>query len=295
MTSPSPTSAAAAPSPPGDLLGRRGPAGAQVGADDQRRAVGLEGRAQGADAGADGPAGVHGQHARVQPEGGVDGRGVGLVQVGRGRRGEPEPVDRDVRRALQGQPAGLDAHRRRVLVVGGHRAGALAPTLAQHTSDVAPLEAVVGDVARHAQESSHRPAGYRRSPIHPEAVSRGRPPARRSTPGPAPRRPRRRAPDAPCARRSSTTSTMRLTDSKPGPSGATLDHPPRSSPTRAEQCGRGDVGQRIGHRFGQGAVALEALGEPDLAVAHRPVVDGAERRRHQLGDRRPSHAGRRPG
>ena len=142
------------------LLGTGRPAGAQVGADHERGPARVERGAQGADAGPDGAAGVHGQRAGIQPECGVDRRGVGLVQVGGGRRGEPQTVGRGAGSAPERQPTGLDGHGRRVLVVGGHGAGALAPALAQHAPDVAPLEAVVGDVARHADQSSHGFGGY---------------------------------------------------------------------------------------------------------------------------------------
>ena len=57
-------------------------------------------------------------------------------------------------RRAQGPAGGLDAHGRGVLVVGGHRSGALAPAGPEHRGDLGPLQAPVGDVAGDADDAS---------------------------------------------------------------------------------------------------------------------------------------------
>ena len=76
----------------GGLVGRRGQAVAEVGQDHQRGAGARGGQAgpQGTDPGPEGPAEVEGADLGGLAQGGVDGGGVGLVEIGRGGGGEPD-------------------------------------------------------------------------------------------------------------------------------------------------------------------------------------------------------------
>ena len=80
----------------------------------------------------------------AEVERGVDRVGVGLVEVGGGRRRE---VDR-ARAGAVGQRSarGLDAHRRRVLVERGDHARALAAARPERASELLVLEPVARDV-----------------------------------------------------------------------------------------------------------------------------------------------------
>ena len=70
----------------GGLVGAAGQAGADVGRDHQGGRAAGQGGAEGHDARAHGAAEVGGDHVAGQLQRGVDGGGVGLVDVGRGRR-----------------------------------------------------------------------------------------------------------------------------------------------------------------------------------------------------------------
>ena len=102
----SPTTTAAAPSPPADSSAGGGQAVTHVGQHDQRGAgAGGPRLAPGPGARAERPAEVEGGHLAGQAQGGMDGGGVGLVQVGRGGGGEPDAV-RGRRRGRPRAPAG---------------------------------------------------------------------------------------------------------------------------------------------------------------------------------------------
>ena len=90
-----------------------------------------------------------------QPQRGVDGGGVGLVDVGRGDGGEPQPVGAAASVRPQRQPRRLDAHGGGVLVVGGDRAGAPPAALADDRRDLAPIEPPVRQVGTPGEDPSH--------------------------------------------------------------------------------------------------------------------------------------------
>ena len=113
MTGPSasePTMIAAAPSPPCDSSALVGQAVAHVGGDHHHAAVAVERGAQRTDTRSQGAAEVERAHLRVEPERGVDRRGVVLVEVGRVGGREPQRAERGaLGRRAPGQAAGLDA------------------------------------------------------------------------------------------------------------------------------------------------------------------------------------------
>ena len=81
-----------------------------------------------------------------QPQPGVHGRSVGLVEIGRGRSGEEEGRGLGDPRHGQGPPTGLHRHRGGVLVVRCHRAGPLPSTGAEGLTDGPPLKAPVREI-----------------------------------------------------------------------------------------------------------------------------------------------------
>ncbi len=140
------------------LIRAGGQPGAHVGHRHQRRAPAGEGGAQCAHGRAHRPVGVEGGGLTIEAESGVDHGGVGLVHVGRRGGREPQRVDRGpagVAQGTQGQTRRLDGHGGGVLVVGGHRAGALAGVGAAGRGDGRPVEPVIGHVAGEAQDPSH--------------------------------------------------------------------------------------------------------------------------------------------
>jgi hypothetical protein len=139
---------------PGALVGAAGQAGADVGGHDERRLRAVEGHSQGGDRRADRAAEVGGQDVVGQVEGGVDGGGVGLVDVGRRHGREPEGAGPRGHRG-HGQPGRLDAHRRRVLVVRRHRPGARAAARSRHRGDGRPVEPPVRKVGGRRDDPSH--------------------------------------------------------------------------------------------------------------------------------------------
>ena len=97
-------------------------------------------------------------HPRRMPSAAWIARGVGLVDV-RGIGGG-EPQRHEVRRPLvhPAGAAGLDRHRRRVLVERGDRPVARAAALAERGRDLAPVEPAMGDVgADRSDAAGHLP------------------------------------------------------------------------------------------------------------------------------------------
>ncbi len=134
------------------LVRATGKAGADVRQHDQRR---LRRRVRGQQrphAGAHRTDHVDREHGFVQSQGGVDGRGIGLVQVSRRRRGEVELLGTGRvwaggdRGPPQRGPRRFHAQGRRVLVIGGHRACAGTPTGTKRGSHGLALEPVVRQV-----------------------------------------------------------------------------------------------------------------------------------------------------
>ena len=143
--------------PAGHLVGRGGEAVAQVGQDDQggSRAGGRQGGAQGPGPRPQRTAEVEGGHPGRLAQGGVDGGGVGLVQVGRGGGGEPDGVGSGGGDGPEGQAGRLHPHGGGVLVVRGHRAGPPASARPEQLGHRRALQAPVGDVAGDADDASH--------------------------------------------------------------------------------------------------------------------------------------------
>ncbi len=122
------------------LLGRARQAAAQVRDDGQRGAAATGSRTQrlqqGAHRRARRPREVVGPAGAPQPQRGVHRRGARLVEIPGVRRGEEQVLHRGRPRAHgQRPPAGLDAQRGGVLVVGGHSPGTPAPATAQDAGD----------------------------------------------------------------------------------------------------------------------------------------------------------------
>ena len=112
-------------------------------------------RNQAAHARAQGAAEVVGADVAGQAQRRRNGGGVRLVQIGGRGGGEPEGIGRVAGGRAQRQPGRLDPERRRVLVVGGHGAGALAAAAPHEGCDVRPGESPVGHVARRTDDASH--------------------------------------------------------------------------------------------------------------------------------------------
>ena len=138
----------------GGLVGTAGQAGADVGGDHQGGRATGEGGAQGGYARTDGAAEVRSDHVAREAQGGVDRGGVGLVDIRRGHRGEPQRAG-----AGAGHPQGascrLHPEGGGVLVVGRDRARALAAARAGHRGDGAAVESTVGQVGPVADDPSH--------------------------------------------------------------------------------------------------------------------------------------------
>ena len=170
---PSPKAKATAASPPLASSSPPGQAGADVrqhgqAAADAGGVGGAEARAHRADH-------VDGRHRRRQGQGGVDGVGVRLVEVGRLGGGEPETRRLvAVGRGPQGDARRLDAERGRVLVERGHAARAPAPAAAQGAADGRTLEAPVGHVGPVRDDSGHPAKPTPRVSPSVEAVRCGR-------------------------------------------------------------------------------------------------------------------------
>src|SRR5207244_8581841 len=102
-------------------------AGPHVGRHDERGAGSDQCGAQGADGGPHGSSEVDGGHIVVETEGGVNGGGVGLVEVGGADGREPEGIGPGIAGyRAQGKPRGLHPQGGGVLVVGGAAASPLA-------------------------------------------------------------------------------------------------------------------------------------------------------------------------
>src|SRR5207249_1255761 len=143
------------------LVATAGQAGADVGEDDQRGRAVVESGLGRADPGLHRPDHVVGAHAGVEPERGVDGGGVGLVEVRGFGGGEQQRLGLHTRgRRGQAGPRRLHAHAGGVLVVGRHRTGAPTRGRAQGGGDGLTIEAPIGDVRAVGDDAGHRLAGY---------------------------------------------------------------------------------------------------------------------------------------
>ncbi len=139
---------------------------AQVGGHDQGRVRAVQGRDHRRDPGADGATEIGGQHVAVEAHGGVDGGGVGLVEVrGTGRR-EPQGLRARLGCGPEREARRLDPHRGGVLVVAGH--GASAPPAAgpEGLGDRGTVEPPVRHVAGDAQDPLH--ANGQRTRVSPD-------------------------------------------------------------------------------------------------------------------------------
>ena len=87
----------------------------------------------------------------AEPERGVHGRRVGLVEIGGRDRGEPDRTHLGVGCAADGAPGGFDTHRRRVLVVGRDGARPLATPTTRDRGDRRAIEAPVRQVGTPTQ------------------------------------------------------------------------------------------------------------------------------------------------
>ena len=153
--SPSPKRKAAAASPPSRLVGAAGQAGADVGQDDAASALGAARRArrptpERTDADR--------RRRRRRPGRGRGRRGSRWRWSCRGTAGRswrrrprrpPGPC------VAQRGPGRLDAHRRGVLVVGGHGAGALAAGGPERLADAGPVQTPVRDVGAVGNNAEH--------------------------------------------------------------------------------------------------------------------------------------------
>ena len=149
----SPMSTAAAPSPPAA-------SSAEVASPplvsnyDERRHAGRERRAQGSGARTQCATKVEGADFGTELQCGVDCGGVGLLEICRGGRGEPECLRLEVGGG-QGATSGGDPHRGCVFVEGGHRALAATTSLAEERRDFGAVESVVRDVSPGGDDAPH--------------------------------------------------------------------------------------------------------------------------------------------
>ncbi len=94
---------------------------------------------------------------RGQTERGVDRGGVRLVEIRRRRRREHDGLGTDAARGPHRDAGGFDAHRRRVLVKRGDRAGALASSRSERRADRGSLQPVVRHVRAVGDDAWHWP------------------------------------------------------------------------------------------------------------------------------------------
>ena len=157
-SSPSPDEEGGGAVPSGRFVAAAGQPGAHVGRDHEHRVRSGECDAKGAHGRTLCPAEVEGGHVVVEAQRGVDGGGIGLVDVGRRDGREPQRVGR-LRRAAQGQPGRLEPHRGRVLVVRGDAARPLAAAGADERSDGRPVEPADGDIGAGGEDPSRHDGG----------------------------------------------------------------------------------------------------------------------------------------
>ena len=138
----------------GGFIGGGGQPTALIGSDDECRHACGERRAQGSGAGTQCAAEVEGADLGTELQCGVDCGGVGLFEVGRGGRGEPECLWLEVGGG-QGSTSGGDTHRGGVFVVGGHRTLAATAALAEEGRDFGAVESVVRDVGPGGDDAPH--------------------------------------------------------------------------------------------------------------------------------------------
>ena len=178
----------------GGLVGAGRQAIASVGGDHEHRVAPVERREQRRHPGPDRAHEVGGDHVGVEPQGGVDGGGVRLVQVGGIGGREPQGPRLAVGGAAEREAGRLDAHRGRVLVVAGDRPAAPSTSRPEGLGDRGPVEAAVRNVAGSAQ-----------NPLHPNLFV-ARPPARCQSELDAERTRRARGPVTPTMRACTMTS-----------------------------------------------------------------------------------------
>ena len=138
----------------GGLVGGGGQSSALVSNDDERRHAGRERRAQGSGARTQCATEVEGADFGTELQCGVDCGGVGLLEICRGGRGEPECLRLEVGGG-QGATSGGDPHRGCVFVEGGHRALAATTSLAEERRDFGAVESVVRDVSPGGDDAPH--------------------------------------------------------------------------------------------------------------------------------------------
>ena len=107
------------------------------------------------------------RHCAGEPQGGMEDRGVGLVEIRRGGGGEPQGIRFEIRAGAQGETCRLDAERRGVLVVGGHRSCPLPTPRTEEPVDLGPLKSSIGDIPRSTHYSTHGRDRTRRRTVPP--------------------------------------------------------------------------------------------------------------------------------